>query len=70
MAKYKMKPCPFCSSSEIRADRLLGSNRLYHVKCSTCGSAGPLFEEFDSAKKGMEGSVNLWNNRFTVSNQD
>jgi len=70
MAKYKMKSCPFCFSTDVGPWRMLGSNRFYHVKCSACGALGPMFEEFDSSKKGMEGSVRLWNKRNMIFNQD
>jgi len=70
MAKYKLKACPFCSSTEVRPWRMLGSNRFYHVLCSECGAHGPLFEEFDSSKKGMEGAVILWNKRNTTFSLD
>ena len=65
-----MKSCPFCFSTDVGPWRKLGSNRFYHDKCSTCGALGSMFEEFDSSKKGMEGSVRLWNKRSMIFNQD
>ena len=42
---------------------MLGSSRLYHILCTNCGTTGPLVEEWDSKKKGVELSANLWNKR-------
>ena len=42
---------------------MLGSSRFYHILCTNCGTTGPLVEEWDSKKKGVELSVNLWNKR-------
>jgi Lar family restriction alleviation protein len=70
MAKYKMKSCPFCFSTETRPDRMLGSSRFFHVLCTGCGAHGPLFEDLDSSKKGMTGAVKLWNKRNMTFSQD
>jgi len=68
MKKTKLNPCPFCNSTVLRSDRMLGSNRFYHVMCTSCGALGPLFEEYDSYKKGYNGAIELWNKRDTTFN--
>jgi len=66
MAKTKLKPCPFCESSQVKPWRMLGSPRFYQIMCTRCGAVGPMFEEYDSFKKGTEGSISLWNKRARV----
>ena len=70
MAKTKLKPCPFCESSEVKPWRMLGSPRFYQIMCTSCGAVGPMFEEYDSNKKGTEGSIALWNKRGSIFKLD
>ena len=61
--KLNVNPCPFCGSTKCEPRLMLGSSRFYHILCTNCGTTGPLVEEWDSKKKGVELSVNLWNKR-------
>ena len=70
MAKTKLKPCPFCESTEVKPWRMLGSPRFYQIMCTSCGAVGPMFEEYDSNKKGTEGSIALWNKRGSIFKLD
>lgn len=70
MAKTKLKPCPFCESNEVKPWRMLGSPRFYMIMCTECGALGPMFEEYDSSKKGTEGSIALWNKRGSIFKLD
>jgi len=65
MAKKKVshESCPFCGSTQLRGEILLGSNRHYSVKCSDCGCTGPIAEVWDGKKRGDEQAFILWNKR-------
>ena len=70
MPKPKLKPCPFCESDKLKPWRMLGSPRFYQILCTSCGTLGPMFEEYDSLKKGTEGSIALWNKRGSIFKLD
>jgi len=69
MSKIKLKGCPFCNSVDAIVRLMLGSTRFYHVMCNECGCLGPLVEEWDSKKKGIELASIAWNKRKTNSLQ-
>lgn len=63
MNKIILKECPFCGSEVIGPRTLLGSKRFHHIMCLECGATGPVEEEYDSKKKGIEQASLSWNNR-------
>ena len=63
MSKIKLKECPFCGGDVVSPRLLLGSSRFYHIMCIECGATGPLEEEYDSKKKGIELASASWNKR-------
>lgn len=65
MNKIILKECPFCGGDDLGPRLLLGSNRFYHIMCVECGATGPLEEEYDSKKKGIELASVSWNKRKT-----
>jgi len=62
--RKEISHCPFCNSKKCYADLLIGSNRLYSVKCPCCGAIGPHFEEWDNRTIGKENAIKLWNKRY------
>lgn len=49
----RMKPCPFCGSTDLRSEKAAGSFAIY---CFSCGATGP-----DGSPKDV--ATALWNKR-------
>jgi len=60
--EIKLKPCPFCGSTDLKAYDCFGQTHpkrksmLWIVDCMNCDCMGPLSE----TKKGV---IKLWNTR-------
>lgn len=69
MDEIKLKPCPFCGSTDVEScplgERPDGKTHLvYYVACNNCGSNGPLTPAYKynvSPDKARNASINLWN---------
>ncbi len=58
-----IKPCPFCSSADVRGQDYLHADApvlVYWLECWGCGSKGPEFH-FDHDKVDKSKAIDLWN---------
>ena len=70
MNEIKLKPCPFCGSTDVEAcpegERRDGRAWLaYYVACNNCGCNGPIIQTHRSIVSGPDAarnaSLDLWN---------
>lgn len=71
MSEIKLKPCPFCGSSDVEScpEGNRGDGKpwsVYYVHCNQCACDGPLVQVYDyhiPVEAGRDASINLWNQR-------
>lgn len=69
MSEIKLKPCPFCGSSDVKScpegEREDGKPwQAYYVHCNVCGTDGPIVQVYDLGippEAGRNTSIDLWN---------
>lgn len=76
MATKKLKPCPFCGSSNIdtrfTTSTYFGKFTIVCCTCLTIQSRQICLEDADFEKltEGMSKSIETWNTRFKADNND
>lgn len=76
MATKKLKPCPFCGSSDIdtrfTTSTYTGTFMIVCCACRTMQSRQIRLEDADFEKlaEGMNKSIETWNTRFKADNND
>lgn len=59
MAKYELKPCPFCGGKA----RLIYVYQMSVVKCPKCKTLGKAFPDYYEQGDGKEKAIEFWNRR-------
>lgn len=59
MAKYELKPCPFCGGKA----RLIYVSQMSAVKCPRCGTLGKVVADYYEQGDGKGEAIEFWNMR-------
>lgn len=66
MAKYELKPCPFCGGKA----RLIYVSQMSAVKCPKCGTLGKVVADYYEQGDGKGEAIEFWNRRADDAKAD
>ena len=59
----ELKPCPFCSSTDVDITETGECQDYYTVLCDSCGAEGPIEAKTGDLKKAEDRARSRWNTR-------